>query len=349
MQQFINTFFILCLMCTTIFVQAGSHSFGEERGVILYDIYGGAELTSETNLSIKGKARLQFKEWGNVKIEEENGIILTTGAIKHKQMVRRFVKQGKDKITTTDYENEQLLERPWTHNDTEIDETEGLVLKGKALVSGMMCDVWVGNGIQKSLYKNIVLKLEFDVMNVHYVKVASKIIWDSNNSNYKCEVPDYPVQEFSLFNNNLKTKNLHKIENFCKVLKDVSYNLSDMNRSSKIVSIDNPERKKFINLIGQDIYQKQMTLLPELLISMKQTRECLQIGENPFEANQCIEHFSRMKESLGTHEDNYIILWDDMRKNELLDKLEDELIYLQSRMSCVNRAKNITDLSTCLK
>ena len=60
---------------------------------------------------IKGNAKLRFKEWGEVRLEEESGVVLTTGAIKHKQHVKRFEKQTKDTVITADYENEQLLER----------------------------------------------------------------------------------------------------------------------------------------------------------------------------------------------------------------------------------------------
>ena len=56
-----------------------------------------------------------------------------------------------------------------------------------------------------------------------------------------------------------------------------------------------------------------------------------------------------MKAQLGTKENDYIILWDEKRKNTLLDKIEEDLIDLQSRMTCINRAKNITDLSDCMK
>ena len=86
-----------------------------------------------------------------------------------------------------------------------------------------------------------------------------------------------------------------------------------------------------------------------MLQSLKETRACLQTGDDPFSANQCIEEFNRMKVQLGTEKDDYIMLWDEKQKNILLDKIEDELIDLQSRIPCVNRAKNITDLSSCMK
>ena len=331
-------------------VKAQVHPFDVESGMVLYTIAGGAQLTAETNLSITGSAKLRFKEWGEVKLEEEEGMVLTKGSIKHKQTLHRLEKQTKNKIITVDYENEQLLERKKGVSLSHMElETEGLVQRGQDVISGLLCKIWKGPGIQKCMYKGIVLKQESHVLGVSYIKVATKVVFDINASLQKCKVPDFPLQDFGLLYDNVKTKNSNKVDNFCKILKDVAYNIDGDIENYEVVNMDDRVRQKFINHIAGDIYNHQKQILPELLISMKETRACLQMGENPFEANQCIEQFSRMKEQLGTEEDDYIILWDDKRKNALLDKIEDELIYLQSRISCVNRAKNITDLSTCMK
>jgi len=345
--------FYLCIGATSFLFGANtSHPFGLESGMIIYEISGEAQLTPDTNLSIKGKAKLRFKNWGEVKLEEESGEVLTTGAIRHKQRVKRFEKQTKDKIIFADYENEQLLERTKTVN-TETNDADTMFLeqKGKENIAGFVCDVWEGVGIKKCIYKGLVLKLETEVSAVSYRKIARQAIFDINTSNKACAVPDYPLQAFGLFKNHSKTKNAYKSENFCKVLKEVVFDKNKNNIKYIVdkVNMQSKERKLFINRIGQDIYKKQKVLLPELLFEMKQTRQCLHTGEDPFSANECIENFSRMKDKLGTQEDDYIILWDDKRKNILLDKIEDEIMYLQSRLPCVNRAKNISDLSTCLK
>lgn len=335
---------------TLLHAEVTTHPFEIESGMVLYDIRGGAQLTPETNLSIKGNAKLRFKDWGDVKLEEESGVVLTTGAIKHKQHVKRLEKETKDTVITADYENEQLLERKKGSKDINIhDETVSLTKKGQENIAGVLCDVWEGPGVKKCIYKNIVLKLESHVLDVSYVKEATKVVFDINTSTEECEVPDYPVHEFALFKDSIKTKNAYKAENFCKVLKEVAYDVSEDNRSYSSNNIDDEERKKFINHIAKDIYERQKELLPELLHSLKETRACLQTGDDPFSANQCIENFSRMKTKLGTKEQDYIILWDDKRKNILLDKIEDDLIDLQSRIPCVNRAQNITDLSSCMK
>jgi len=347
-QTFVLSMVIWNMMYLNVHAQV--HPFDVESGMVMYKVSGGAQLTAETNLSISGSAKLRFKAWGEVKLEEEEGTVLTQGAIKHKQYIHRLEKHTEDKIITVDYENEQLLERKkGVSVSSMVLETEGLIQRGQDVVSGLLCKIWMGPGIQKCMYKGIILKQESHVLGVSYVKIATKVAFDINASLQKCKVPDFPLQDFGLLQDNIKTKNSNKADNFCKILKDMAFNIDVNSENNEVVNMEDKIRQKFINHITEDIYKQQKQLLPALLVSMKETRACLQMGENPFEANQCIEQFSRMKSQLGTDEEDYIILWDEKRKNTLLDKIEDELIYLQSRIPCVNRAKNFTDLSTCMK
>lgn len=348
----IKTF--LCLgMVGTVSLHAAvtTYPFEVESGMVLYEIHGGAQLTPETNLTIRGNAKLRFKEWGEVKLEEESGVVETTGAIKHQQQVKRFEKQTKDRVITADYKNEQLFERKKSASDINgYDETASLTKTGQEYVAGFLCDVWEGKGLKKCMYNNIVLKLESHILNVTYKRVATKAVFNIDTSaNKECAAPDYPIHEFALFKDNIKTKNRYKTENFCKILKDKSFDINAHNISYSSSGLGDKQRKKFINHMAKDIYKRQKKLLPRLLYALKKTRACLQTGENPFASNQCIENFSRIKELLGTQEDVYSILWDEKQKYTLLDKIEDDLIDLQSRIPCINRAKNITDLSACMK
>lgn len=335
---------------TLIHAEVKTHPFAVESGMIMYQISGGGALTPETNLTIEGYAKLRFKEWGEVKIEEEEGLLLTTGAIGHKQYVKRLEKHTKDTVITADYTNEQLLERKKSSLDINVhDETASLAKTGEETVAGVACEVWEGAGIKKCIYKNIVLKLESRIFDVLYVKEATKAIFDSNTSSETYAVPDFPVHEFALFKDKIKTKNTRKAENFYKILKEAALGVSDMNASYSSDDISNEERTKFMNHIAKDMYKRQKKLLPKLLRSMKKTRECLQTVEDSFSANQCMEPLSQMKMQMGREKADEILIWDEKQKDILLDKIEDELIDLQSRIPCVNRAKNITDLSSCMK
>lgn len=333
-------------MATLLHAEMLTHPFEVESGMVLYEISGGTQLTPETNLSVKGKATLRFKDWGEVKLLEESAVVVTTGALKHKQQVDRSVKYTKDTVITADYVNEKLLERKKSSHDIKVqDETASLTKTGEEMVAGISCDIWEGTRVKKCIYKNIVLKLEARIFDVMYVKEATKVIFDSNTSSEAYLLPDFPVQEFALFKDKIKTKNRHKSENIYKILQEAALGANDMNISDS----NNDMRTKFINHISKDMYKRQKKLLPKLLKSMKKTRECLHTVEDPATANQCMEYCNQIKVQMSGEKGEEIILWDEKRKDMVLDKIEDEIIALQSRIPCVNRAKNITDLSGCMK
>jgi len=344
MFKLIKTIFLATSLVgvTSLSAKESNHIFEKESGLITYDISGGGVITPETNLSIKAEAKLYFKDWGHESIEKESGEILTTGAIKHKQLVKRLVKETKEDITTVDYKNRQLLKRKITSKNKKINQVSCLAYIGKDTVAGFECDLFEGVGVKKCIYKDIVLKLEFNIQNISYTKVASSIEFDTNNTK-DIVLPEYTLHEFSLFKDNISTKNSTKPQNFCQILKKLT---DDKNQAD---NIENQDRVDFIKYITKDIYIKQKKLLPKLLLSMKKTRECLQTKEDPLSANRCIEDFNRLKSNLGTKEGDYIIFWDEDRKAILLDKIEEQILYLESRISCVNRAKNIIDLSSCMK
>ena len=345
-KGFLLTFFIY----SNTYAGNQVDKFDIKSGVVFYSIQGGGALTKETNLSIVGSAKLRFREWGSEMLLEEGGTVITTGSIKHKQVIQRLEKHTLDKIISVDYENEQILERKKSKvTSSELEETEGLFQQGEEEVAGHVCKIWIGPGIQKCIYKGVVLKQESHILGVSYIKVATQTLFDVNVLKEECVVPDYPVHKFGLFKDNIKTKNSMQVDNFCEILRQTSFDLKEEKANLTKFNLEDRERQKFINHIGKDIFKRQKELLPKLLDALKHTRACLQTGDDPFSVNQCLEHFSRLKEQLGTDGDDYIILWDEERKNELLDKIENEVIYVQSRMSCVKRAKNITDLSTCMK
>lgn len=340
---------LLVAVATLLHAEVETHPFDIESGMVIYEIKGGAQLTPETNLTIQGQAKLRFKDWGETKWEEESGLLLTSGAIKHKQHVKRLEKKTKEKVVTADFEQEQLIESKISSNDMNLDnETASLTRKGQEEVAGILCDVWEGEDVKKCIYKNILLKFESHILDVSYVKEATEVIFDMNTSSDGYEMPDYPVQKFALFKDDIKTKNSYEVENFCKVLKNISFDACEDN-TSYAASWKDEEREKFINHIARDIFERQKELLPQLLQSLKETRACLQLEESPDKTNQCLENLRELKAQFGREEDTYMIMSDKKGQKILHDKIEDELIHLESRIPCVNRAKNITDLSECMK
>ncbi len=324
------------------------HYYDVPQGYIEYEIFGGAQLTNETNLNIHGTSTLRFKEWGNKRQEEDHGIVVTKGAINSVQEVKRLEKHIDGKVLSVDYENEQILEHPegiWLASKKK--ETEGLLHRGQDVVAGILCTMWIGPSVKKCIYKGVVLKQESDVLGISYVKKATKVVFDTNMTDQKCVLPDFPKNTFGLFKDNVKTKKTSEPENVCKVFKDVMHEVDANNRSFEPKKhIDMKKRNRFINKIAEGIFKKEQKILPQLLFAMKKSRECLQLANDIFEKEHCITTYRREKDALGIEKEDYVVYRD---KKNPIDAIEDAIIDIEPRMGCVKRAKNFIDLSSCMK
>jgi len=319
-------------------------------GIVFYDIQGAAQLTPETNLSITGRGKLRFKAWGDILLEEINAEVLTSGALQHKQDVKSLVKVEHNKVITVDYDNEQLLEgKRSLLTLNPLNETEGLVEEGEEVVAGYVCRVWKSKNSKKCLYKGVVLKQESHILGVTYVKVATRARFDINASEEACQLPNYPLQSIGLFKDNPKTKNSKKTEDLCKIIQKSSLKNETKKQKFSTLDIENETRQKFINHIGKEIFTAQKEFLPQELEVLKEIRVCLYTAKNAVSAERCYDTLNAMKESHGVRLKKDFSDWDEKGKERLLDDIEDEIISFQSRMPCVNRAKNITDLSSCMK
>ena len=342
---------VVTLSFLPLFAEKIQHHFDIEQGYVQYEILGGAQLTDETNLNIQGTSKLRFKEWGEVMQEEDDGIVVTKGAINFLQKVKRLEKHIGDKVITVDYDNEQLLERKKSgHYSSEEKETKGLLRRGQDVVAGVLCTVWVGPSIKKCIYKGVVLKQESNVLGVSYEKKAIRVIFDANATNEQCVMPDYPLQTFSLFTDNIKTKKQTESQNVCKVFKDVVNEVEESDKSFEPEKIiDHKRRERFVNKIAEGIFKKQKEILPKLTLAMKKSRECLHLSEDLFERSQCINNYSFQKTALGFQEKDYMVFSEERDKDKLLDAVEDAIIDLQPRIPCVERSKNFIDISACMK
>jgi len=341
-------FFIANSLCVN--AAEPTRKYDVVSGIVFYDIEGSAQLTPETNLSISGTGKLRFKEWGDVLQKEDKAEVLTSGAIQHKQQVQSLVKIEHNKVITVDYANEQLLEGKGSLLTlNRVNETEGLVQEGEDMVAGFLCQVWKGENSKKCLYKGVVLKEESHVLGVSYVKVARSARFDINASEEACQLPNYPLQTIGLFKDNPKTKNTKKTENLCKIIQKPSLKEVTKEQKFSTLDIENETRQKFINHIGKEIFMAQKIFLPLELQVLKETRVCLYTAQNALSAERCYEVLKTMKESHGLDVKKDFLDWGETGKARLLDEIEDEIISFQSRMPCVNRAKNITDLSSCMK
>lgn len=333
--MFQKTIVYALVIFTFVYANPNKYIYDVESAIIEYEITGGAVFTPETNLSIKGTAALRFKEWGKTKIDREDGFLLLTGAIEHKESVRHFIKQTNDNIVTVDYLNEQLIEGKTTSKDTKDNEIKNFKLVRKEIVAGYECEVWKANAIEKCLYKGVVLKLESNIYNVYYIKKATSVVFDTNSSEIDFDLPDYPKHKIGLLKEYKRVQKIH-----------TSHELS---HSIEKNTSEEESKTNFLNHLGEDIYAQQKKILPKSLLMMKKTRECLQGLDNPFEDNVCMGNFSDMTLHLGTNKYKYLSLWNEKNKEKLLDNIENDVLALQSKVPCIKRAKNIIDLSMCMK
>ena len=327
--------------------------FDIETGMVLYSISGGGKLTEDVNLTIKGKGKLRFKDWGVVALIEEDIEEITSGAIHNIDKVQRCKKLEDDRQLDVDFDNKKIQERKIPQNDFQKYITKDLVKKGKEEIAGHTCDVWEGYGVKKCIYKGVPLLVENYILGVYYQKKATYIQFDINTSTSeaKCSIPNYPVEKFALFKTSIKTKTEKLPKELSKVLEIVSAEMNKELISSKI-SEDNmtPKQKRvWLDKIGQNIFEKQKKFLPQFLLSMKKARVCLQQADDWIQANTCVENVVQLKAELTKDKNNNIELWKGEEKDKILDQFDENIFALESQMKCIRSSQNLTDLSTCMK
>ena len=108
----IIAFIFFCLGSMTLFSSEKDHKkFDIETGMILYSISGGGNITEDVNLTIKGKGKLRFKDWGVVALIEEDLEEITSGAINNIDKVQRCKKLEDDRQLDVDFDNKKIQER----------------------------------------------------------------------------------------------------------------------------------------------------------------------------------------------------------------------------------------------
>jgi len=321
--------------------------------MVLYTISGGGKLTNEVNLTIKGKGKLRFKDWGVVALIEEDLEEITSGAIHNIDKVQRCKKLEDEQQLDVDFDNKKILERKMPKGNFQTYITKDLVKKGQEEIAGFICDIWEGYGVRKCIYKGIPLLVENYLLGVYYQKKASSIRFDINTSTseVKCSIPNYPVEKFALFKTSIKTKTEKMPQEFSKIIVLVSKNMNKEMKNSRI-SEDTltPEQKRvWLDKIGQNIFEKQKKFLPQFLLSMKKARVCLQQADNWIQANICVKDMIQLKAELTKDKQNNIELWKGEEKDKILDQFDDNILSLESKMQCIRSSQNITDLSNCMK
>jgi len=346
MHQFFKIKFGVLLLCAgTLSLSAIDNTAKEfqlKSGSVVYSIHGGGALTSDLNLTIVGEGRLRFKDWGKVVLLEEEIEESTSGAFKNSEKFTKCVKRDKSEQYDVDYEQEVILERPLPKGKEIKNITAGMLPHGEKTIAGKRCDVWAKEGVRICLYKGIPLLVEKELFGIHFEKKAFFINENSDVDTEKCSIPNFPVQKIALFKTSIKQKQgpAEVSQLLGNMLEEI-----DLQKSSRF----NKMKEMYLNRLGEHIFQRQKDLLPKMLESMKQARECLDGANNKLEANECIEEINVFKVKMLKGEKKSIDVWNKVEKNKILNEFDENIDILESKMKCIRAAKNIADLSKCMR
>ena len=341
----------LCLLALSI-IGSSAHAASEKRyeiprAMVAYKISGGGALSDDVNLTIEGKGKLRFKEWGAVSLVERHILEETSGALHYRARRDVCEKQMRKEVLDVDYENKKILQRPLPKGTRHEDLTAGLKRIGQQMIADVVCDMWEGEGVRRCLYKGVPLFSEYRALGLLYREEATKIVFDINVSDIsQCSVPSYPVEKFALFTKNFKTRSKKVPKAFAARFRMVMEILHKKGYDPD--ALPPRSRKELIDIIGEPIYTAQKKLLPELLQTMKRSRACLMQAEDTPKANACIKDLIKLKSSFTDDKENRIDDWQHERE-KLLERLDAHIVDLEMRMKCIRGAKNFGDLATCMK
>ncbi len=342
------------LLCSSLLVAAGvpGKKFDVKSGEIVFDISGGGEVAEGVHISVQGKGTLHFSDWGVLAFMEENYEEVASGRLHYMQKTQICEKFENKQRFDVDFETEKILERPMPKGNFQTYFLENMVKTGQETIAGYPCDMWEGAGMKKCLYKGIPLLVEYHLMGIQHVKKAVKVDLGIKVEPSKCQLPDFPVEKFALFKTNIKTKSIKLPKDLSALLFTLSKSLHKTLAENKMSeeNLSAPEKKKWLNKVGEHIFEAEKQFLPHILSTMKEARVCLSQAEDKNEANACILDVINMKkEVMSDKNDNYISAWDEPSQQRIMDEFDDNIEVLESKMKCIRASKNISDLSACMK
>ncbi|WP_148154681.1 hypothetical protein [Sulfurovum sp. NBC37-1] len=341
-----RTVLLFCLSATLLFgLEAEqTQTFKLQSGLVVYSINGGGILTPDLNLTIRGEGELRFKEWGKTALLEEKIEERTFGTLQDIEKFNKCIKHDKTQQYDVNYENMVILERPIPKGKELRNITDGMFQHGEKVVAGKTCEVWAKEGVRICLYKGIPLLVEKELFGIYYTKKALFVNENIDVDTQKCSIPDFPVQKIALFKTSIQQKQgpAEVSQLLGEMLNEIT-----LQKNAKVKKM----KKTYLNRLGKHIFEKQKILLPELLESMKLARECLYGADDKLEANDCIKEINIFKAKMvkENEDEKSIEIWDAKEKNKILDEFDENISILESRMKCIRAAKNITDLSRCMR
>ena len=325
----------------TLVAQTGDikKTFGIQTGQVEYEIYGGGVVTPDCNLSIEGFERFTFREWGDERIEEMDRTETLYGTLKIVDKEKTLKKSNKDTLYTVDFENENIITSNLMDGDVGQIDVSHMKKAGMMNVASLDCEVWVEGTRKVCLYEGIVLLDEKSYLGFVYGKRASDVNLDINLTEEDFEFPEYTVKEELLVIDTIKTTQTYKSDSISDQIVHAS--------ESNITSADK-EYVKAVNSMLQGLFEKEKKYLPLLLQAMRNTRACLHVAQSQSDANECFNEINELKSEFNDNSDDMYMIIDGTRQS-ILDDFDKKIRELKTRIPCINRAVDMTDLTACMK
>jgi hypothetical protein len=340
----------VCLLaCVSVYAvaQVPEKRYKVPHAMVTYRISGGGVLTPDINLTLEGNGTLWFKEWGAEEFIARHIAEKTTGVLHDIRYNGMCQKRLKKQMLDVDYKNKKIRERPLPKGKGMTDMKQGLSLIGQQMVGNVICNMWEGNGIKRCFYKGIPLFTEYRVLGIYYREEATDVSFDLNVSDENnCTLPDYPVEKFALFTTHFKTNSKKSFKPLAARLQEILGELNKKGKSERHLS--DKERKALLEQIGKPIFEKQKQLLPTLLQMMKKTRACLVQAKETTDANACLKPLTVLKNNFSNRLQKPFKNWSKEREM-VLDRCDENIVSLQSKMKCIRGAKRLDDLSLCMQ
>ncbi len=310
-----------------------------ESGKIVYKIYGGGILTSETNVSIHGEEFFAFREKGKERISDVNRTESFTGVLQSKEQQHILKSSDGKSLFLVDSANKSIKQSTLLKDENGVVDLTEMKQSGMSEVASIVCDLWTGKNRKVCLYKGIILMDEKTYLGFVYGKKAKEIDFETPLDDRTFILPDYPIKEDMIVRSKMKAVQI-----------DPTKSLSEKILSSQNdITLEDRKYNDAVYDLTLGMYEKEKGYLEALLKAMQKSRACLQNAQTQTDVMVCTENIRKVKTSYGQENGNDIMTWTSQTTSQILEGLEEDIAVLESKMPCIKRAINIADLSSCMK
>ena len=325
-------FFVLIAL---IHAKEAEKVYGVDSGRMIYDIYGGGEITPDINLSIKGENRVLFRNWGNEILNEIDRTEIVRGSIQSADKYKSLDKVVGSTHFGVDFDTKSITKSKISIKERGKADLRKMQRKGVMNIASYRCDVWEKANRKICLYKGIVLLDEKKFLGFLYGKRVREIDLNATLTDEDFVLPDYPSKKDILIKDKIKVTQTSKSLTFSdKII-----------NAKKAISPQDKNYPAKVNKFAESLFENEKKFLIQLLESLQQTRACLYSAVDQREANMCLYDLNELT-SLNEED---VDIWIDQTKQKILDSFDERIRQLKIKMPCINRSQNITDLSSCMK